>query len=609
MDNNSEFVPYGTDPFDSPLLQNFIEMDPALVYLSNDEPNVLPQQQNDPVDVQQSNVPFPDSTIQNQFVQDNNNFPIEGEIGNFEVAPSRRNGKEPLIQDQLMYGNNNFFNRRGMGNFETGPWTQENQSQPANENMGLQNYEEVISLPYWPPIPRPFFCSCCHVLRQIVHTNGSKFEKLEIHGTIGVISHAIIQIQNITPGGPSSDSHQMIDFCYRNAEQIKSFIVKYCAQQIELGYIIVQDPLSAYYEALCTGLDWAKDFSDEDDDLIPRCRAEPEPEPEPENRRTSTSRRRHMGHQRKRIKRMTLSDLSGVFHIPIEDAAYQLGVCLTVVKNICRRAHLERWPHRKVVSNVKQVAVLRRGLDSPDPGTRETTRAEIQRLQEEIIERYNTGQSTPNFHNNPSDHHSSPGGGNFQRRLSPNNPSNHRLLLLEAIFGSSVLIFFLLFSPPSPFPPSSLAISLVSTALSTVAFAIAMLIAVLETLMYALIELESAFYSLAFDEDFSSTLPFSPQTPLRFSPNYKKVSSKTKKVSIFCRRSSRDTTRLRGLREPLYLMERLIWHYVATVESLQVYLKREDLNHTGAHKINNAIAQALLDKRLGKRRVITESSA
>jgi tryptophan synthase beta chain len=40
-----------------------------------------------------------------------------------------------------------------------------------------------------------------------------------------------------------------------------------------------------------------------------------------------------------------------------------------------------------------------------------------------------------------------------------------------------------------------------------------------------------------------------------------------------------------------------------------VYLKREDLNHTGAHKINNAVAQALLAKKLGKKRVIAETGA
>ena len=40
-----------------------------------------------------------------------------------------------------------------------------------------------------------------------------------------------------------------------------------------------------------------------------------------------------------------------------------------------------------------------------------------------------------------------------------------------------------------------------------------------------------------------------------------------------------------------------------------VYLKREDLNHTGAHKINNALGQALLAQRMGKRRIIAETGA
>uniref|UniRef100_UPI00224218C2 pyridoxal-phosphate dependent enzyme n=1 Tax=Campylobacter jejuni TaxID=197 RepID=UPI00224218C2 len=39
----------------------------------------------------------------------------------------------------------------------------------------------------------------------------------------------------------------------------------------------------------------------------------------------------------------------------------------------------------------------------------------------------------------------------------------------------------------------------------------------------------------------------------------------------------------------------------------EIYLKREDLNHTGAHKINNAIAQALLAKKIGKKKIIAET--
>ena len=40
-----------------------------------------------------------------------------------------------------------------------------------------------------------------------------------------------------------------------------------------------------------------------------------------------------------------------------------------------------------------------------------------------------------------------------------------------------------------------------------------------------------------------------------------------------------------------------------------IYLKREDLNHTGAHKINNALGQALLCKRMTKKRIIAETGA
>jgi tryptophan synthase beta chain len=55
----------------------------------------------------------------------------------------------------------------------------------------------------------------------------------------------------------------------------------------------------------------------------------------------------------------------------------------------------------------------------------------------------------------------------------------------------------------------------------------------------------------------------------------------------------------------LYFAERLTNH----AGGARIYLKREDLNHTGAHKINNALGQALITKRMGKRRVIAETGA
>ena len=60
-----------------------------------------------------------------------------------------------------------------------------------------------------------------------------------------------------------------------------------------------------------------------------------------------------------------------------------------------------------------------------------------------------------------------------------------------------------------------------------------------------------------------------------------------------------------GRPTPLYLAPRLS----EAAGGARVYLKREDLNHTGAHKINNALGQALLARRMGKRRIIAETGA
>src|SRR6476646_3527113 len=60
-----------------------------------------------------------------------------------------------------------------------------------------------------------------------------------------------------------------------------------------------------------------------------------------------------------------------------------------------------------------------------------------------------------------------------------------------------------------------------------------------------------------------------------------------------------------GRPTPLFHAQRLTAH----AGGAQIYLKREDLNHTGAHKINNAVGQALLARRLGKHRIIAETGA
>ena len=73
----------------------------------------------------------------------------------------------------------------------------------------------------------------------------------------------------------------------------------------------------------------------------------------------------------------------------------------------------------------------------------------------------------------------------------------------------------------------------------------------------------------------------------------------------FAREKAYYLTQYVGRPSPLYFAERL----TAELGGAKVYLKREDLNHTGAHKVNNCIGQILLARRMGKTRIIAETGA
>ena len=95
-----------------------------------------------------------------------------------------------------------------------------------------------------------------------------------------------------------------------------------------------------------------------------------------------------------------------------------------------------------------------------------------------------------------------------------------------------------------------------------------------ETLMEAIEELEEAYYSLKDNADFQAAY-------------------------------DNDLRHYVGRPSPLYHAER----WSKELGGAQIYLKREDLNHTGAHKVNNTIGQALLAKHMGKPRIIAETGA
>ena len=95
-----------------------------------------------------------------------------------------------------------------------------------------------------------------------------------------------------------------------------------------------------------------------------------------------------------------------------------------------------------------------------------------------------------------------------------------------------------------------------------------------ETLMFALNELEQTYTKLKENNDFNSEF-------------------------------HKDLTEFVGRPSPLYFAKRLTEFY----NSGSIWLKREDLNHTGAHKINNTVGQILLAKYMGKKRIIAETGA
>jgi tryptophan synthase beta chain len=95
-----------------------------------------------------------------------------------------------------------------------------------------------------------------------------------------------------------------------------------------------------------------------------------------------------------------------------------------------------------------------------------------------------------------------------------------------------------------------------------------------ETLMAAVLQLEKSYFELKDDPDFQKEF-------------------------------DEDLAQYVGRPSPLYYAER----WSEQLGGARIYLKREDLNHTGAHKVNNTIGQALLAKHSGKKRVIAETGA
>lgn len=98
---------------------------------------------------------------------------------------------------------------------------------------------------------------------------------------------------------------------------------------------------------------------------------------------------------------------------------------------------------------------------------------------------------------------------------------------------------------------------------------------------------------------------FVPETLMYAVQELEKTYEESKKDPEFQEELNYYLKQYVGRENPLYFAERLTHE----LGGAKIYLKREDLNHTGAHKINNALGQVLLAKKMGKRKVVAETGA
>ncbi|EEF46117.1 conserved hypothetical protein [Ricinus communis] len=238
----------------------------------------------------------------------------------------------PMIWNNFSSNNNN----------EAGPSTQncrnEGDAENVSENVRSRCSGDGIGRPItsWPPPFAPFQCTYCQVLREIIHTDGNCTSKLEIHGRLGMICHAVLE----------------------NRDQVVA--------------------------ALSVGIEWEENL--DNDDIF-------DPSPSSWARQWDLTgggndaervMKTALAQQRERTGKLTLKDFTAYFDLPIEEAAKRMSLCPTVVKKICRRYGMNRWPHRKIKSMRRQMAKIRHFVRSNNSEEKARALAEIQRLQQEI---------------------------------------------------------------------------------------------------------------------------------------------------------------------------------------------------------------------------------
>ncbi|KAL0330660.1 UNVERIFIED_CONTAM: protein NLP1 [Sesamum angustifolium] len=287
-----------------------------------------------------------------------------------------------------------------LGNYGTSDLTgiplEENtfdQNRNSNDFPHNSAFGNPIRIPIWPVPPSPHTCSCCQTLREFFHVNGTHVLKLDVHGRLGLISHAVLERYNTDISSQTDHEYHMFDFSQESISSVKQFLVQYCDDRKREGYVMLQDPLSHFYNALCIGLD-SNGSADADIFLHQTSRGNGQmnqeddinqPEEEGNEVRLSKS---YIASQRERTGKMKLRDLVGYFHLPISTASKEMNICPSAIKSICRKEGLLRWPYRKIKSIEAKIAKKKQSLNSNDADERARALAEIQELRRKLANLY-----------------------------------------------------------------------------------------------------------------------------------------------------------------------------------------------------------------------------
>ncbi|XBI03906.1 hypothetical protein VPH35_132270 [Triticum aestivum] len=236
--------------------------------------------------------------------------------------------------------------------------------------------------------------SGCHVLREVVHSNGPELTKLSIHGAPGFFNHAMLDRCTNSEGlAPRIAPRSHIDFRDRDYEGVRHFLTDYALRQAADNYAVVRDSLSLFLDVLCTTMNRCVPGNDEHDNegaagrdgvhgqpavdvaaaaVQPVIQRNTEPEPagpsppsntmelqvQPQPFQPVVAGRSVLALQRERTRKMQFHDIAPYFHLPIVEAAEKLDICTTVLKGICRRVGVQRWPHRKVKKIDRKITKL-----------------------------------------------------------------------------------------------------------------------------------------------------------------------------------------------------------------------------------------------------------